>query len=133
MFIVLAVHHPKGPDEKARLMAAQPSLAKVNSKHKGFIQMIVAEVEDENLIVPFTLWESEEDYMAARADAVSLLFSPATISFLTSVQEGPTRSGGASISRDTVTATFKVRPVQRPQQKPFSAELRVGIPGPASE
>lgn len=51
MYIALAVHHPKGLGEKARLMARQPSLAEVNSKQKGFVQMVVAEVEDENLII----------------------------------------------------------------------------------
>lgn len=116
MYVALAVHHPKGPNEKARLMAAQPRLAEINSKHKGFIQMIVAEVEDENIIVPFTIWESEEDYRAALKGAASHLFSPETVSFLHSVQEGPTRAGGTSISKDTVITTFKVKPVNRPTQ-----------------
>ncbi len=113
MFIALAVHHPKGPDEKAELMARQPDLAKINCKHKGFIQMVVAEVEDENLIVPFTLWESEEDYKAALSEARTHLFSPATVAFLSSVQESPTRAGGSSIAKNTIITTFKVRPVNR--------------------
>lgn len=115
MFIALAVHHPKGPEEKAKLIAAQPSLAEVSGKHNGFIHMVVAEVEDENLVIPFTLWESEDDYKAALADTISHLFSPATFAFLTSLQEGPTRSGNASISKSSIIATFKVRPVRRPR------------------
>jgi hypothetical protein len=117
MYIALAVHHPKGPKEKVLLMARQPRLAEVNSKHKGFIQMVVAEVEDENLIVPFTIWESEEDYKAALEDARAHLFSPDTVSFLSSVQEGPTRAGGTSIGKDAMITTFKVAPVVRPLQR----------------
>ncbi len=117
MYIALAVHHPKGPHEKSLLMARQPRLAEVNSKHTGFIQMVVAEVDDENLIVPFTIWESEEDYKAALEEARAHLFSPETVSFLASVQEGPTRAGGTTIGKDTTITTFKVAPVTRPQQQ----------------
>ena len=115
MYISLAVHHSKGPKEKADLMARQQGLAEVNSKHKGFVQMVVAEVEDENLVVPFTIWESEDDYRAALADAAKHLFSPETVSFLSSVQEGPTRVGGSSFGKETIITTFKVAPVKRPQ------------------
>ncbi len=77
-------------------MSQLPKLAEVNCKHKGFVQIVIAEVEDENIIVPFTIWESEDDYRAAIPDAMKLL---ATIDF--SVQEGLTRSQGSDIGRDT--------------------------------
>jgi hypothetical protein len=114
LYITLAVHHPKGPKEKEILVAAQPRLAEVNSKHKGFIQQVVAEVEDENLVIPFTIWESEEDYNAALKDTVAHLFSPETTAFLTSVQEGPTRGGGSALSKEATITFFKVAPVKLP-------------------
>jgi len=78
--------------------------------------MVVAEVEDENIIVPFTIWESEEDFKASIPDATAKLFSKETSEFLKSVQDGPTRAGSTSIAKDTIITTFKVRPVYRPPQ-----------------
>jgi hypothetical protein len=111
MFIALAVHHPKGVTERI-MMDLMPRLAEVSSRHKGFIQTVVAEVEGERILIPFTIWETAEDYMAARADIAAFL---STIDF--SVQVGPTRAGGAAILNDSKITIFKVAPVTlRPSQ-----------------
>jgi len=107
MYIALALHHPKGSGEKKILMDQMPRLAEVYAKHKGFVQMMVGEVEDENIIVPFSIWESEEAYKASMPDVVRLL---STIDF--SVQDGPTRAGASTIAKGAIITPFKVRPVR---------------------
>jgi len=94
-------------------MSQMPKFAEVQSKHRGFVQLVVAELEDENILVPFSIWETEEDYFSARGDVARFL---ATIDF--SIQEGPTRAGGASISKGSNMTIFKVRSVQRPSGQP---------------
>jgi len=42
MYITLALHHPKGSVERLILMQQMPKLAEEGSKHKGFVQTVVA-------------------------------------------------------------------------------------------
>jgi hypothetical protein len=111
LYITLVVHHPKGPAEKAAMMGWMPGIAEEASKHKGFVNMVVAEMEDEQTIIPFSIWETEEDFMAARAERMKFLL---THDF--SVQEGPTRAGGSTIANESFITTFKVRPVSPPSK-----------------
>ena len=110
MYIHVAVHHPKGPKEKAVMMAEMSKFAEVESVHKGFVKLLVAEVEDEQTIMPVTIWESEEDFMAARADIGKYL---ATFDFKTN-QEGPTRAGSTTLQSSSALVKFKVAPVIHP-------------------
>jgi len=106
MFVSLVVHHPKGSEAKATFMAWLPKLAEAYSKHKGFIQLVVGEVEDENIIIPLALWESEQDSLGALPDFAALR---STFDF--SIQDGPTRAGRASIKEGSIFTALKVRPV----------------------
>ncbi|HXW95823.1 MAG TPA: hypothetical protein VEJ19_08980 [Nitrososphaerales archaeon] len=90
-------------------MAWLPKLAQAYSKHKGFIQLVVAEVEDENIIIPVALWESEEDSLAALPD-----FAALRDTFDFSIQDGPTRAGRAAIKGGSIFTALKVRPVTPP-------------------
>jgi hypothetical protein len=103
------VHHPKGPAEKTTMMSWMPEIAEEASKHKGFVKMVVADVEDEQIIIPFSIWETEEDFMAARSERMKFLLSHDF-----SIQEGPTRAGGSTIANESFITTFKVRPVSPP-------------------
>src|SRR2546425_6267391 len=107
MFVALAVRHPKGAREEALMMEEMRRFAEVESKHKGFVQLVVGEVKDERIIIPFTIWETKEDAMAAQGDIVRFL-----IGFdFKAVQEGPTRSGSVTISAFSSLSSFKVVPV----------------------
>jgi hypothetical protein len=103
----MAVHFPKGPKEEAVMMEEMKKFAEVESKHKGFIQLFVGEVEDKGIIIPFTVWESEADAMAARMEIRKYL---STFDFKTN-QEGLTRAGGVTPSKGSTLSTFKITPV----------------------
>jgi hypothetical protein len=107
VFVQLALHHPKGPREKAYFMSLMPRFAELQSEHKGFIRLVVGEVEDENVITLTGIWESEEDFTSAFVNIRKFL---ATIDF-PSIQDGPTRSGFAKASVDSPLITVKVSPV----------------------
>ena len=109
MYVTLVVHHPRGPNEKAVMMSWMPKIAEEEAKHKGFIHFVIGEVEDENIIVPLALWETEENYKAAMPEIRKFLM---THDF--SIQEGPTRQGGSTISKEAKITTFKIRPVVPP-------------------
>jgi hypothetical protein len=112
-YVAMAVHFPKGAREEAVMMEAMKKFAGVQSKHKGFIQFFVGEVEDKGIIIPFTLWKTEADAMAARMDIRKYL---ATFDFKTN-QEGPTRAGGVTPSKDSPLSTFKITPVVPPPKQ----------------
>ena len=84
--------------------------AEVESAHNGFVKLLVAEVEDEQTIIPVTIWEREEDFMAARADIGKYL---ATFDFKTN-QEGPTRAGSVALLSSSALVKFRVAPVMHP-------------------
>jgi hypothetical protein len=112
-YVAMAVHFPKGAREEAVMMEEMKKFAEVQSKHKGFIQLFVGEVEDRGIIIPFTLWESESDAMAALMDIRKYL---ATFDFKTN-QEGPTRAGGVAPSKDSPLSTFKIIPIVPPPKQ----------------
>ncbi len=89
------------------MMDEMTNFAEVQSRHKGFVHLVVAEVEDERIIIPFTIWKSKEDFMAARGDIAKFL---AGFDFK-AVQEGPTRSGSVTVSATSSLSSFKVVPV----------------------
>ncbi|HVH15108.1 MAG TPA: hypothetical protein VNA15_05250 [Candidatus Angelobacter sp.] len=107
LFIAMAVHFPRGPKEEAVMMKEMKSFAEVQSKHKGFRHLIVAEVEDKGIIIPFTIWDTQEDALAAGVDIRKYL---ATFDFKTN-QEGPTRAGGVPVLSNSILTTLKITPV----------------------
>lgn len=114
MHVALAVHYPKGPNEHAVMMEEMKRFAEVESRHRGFVQLFVAEVPDKGFLIPFTVWETEEAYRAAWPEIAKYL---ATFDFATN-QEGPTRAGGAAPSPGSRLTTFAVLPVVRPSSTP---------------
>jgi quinol monooxygenase YgiN len=111
MYIHLALHHPKGPEQKSHFMHLMPEWAEIQRAHKGFIKLIVGEVEDENIITLTGIWESEEDFRSAFGDMRKFL---AAIDF-PSIQDGPTRSGTSKVSEESPLATVKISPVLPPK------------------
>jgi len=109
MYVQVALHHPKGPNEKSYFMSLMPRFAELQNDHKGFKRLVVGEVEDENIITLTGIWETEEDFKSALGDIRKFL---ATIDF-PSIQDGPTRSGFSGVSEDSPLTTVKVSPVLR--------------------
>lgn len=106
MYIHLALHHPKDPEQKSKMMAMMPSWAEIQSKQRGFVSCVVGEVQDENIIFLTGTWDSEEDYRSAFPALSGFL---AKIDF-TSLQDGPTRSGAGYRSASPLTV-ISVGPV----------------------
>lgn len=111
MFIHLALHHPKTPEEKSKMMAMMTPFAELQGKQKGFIGLAVGEVEDENIIFLTGLWETQDDFKSALPALGGFL---ATIDF-PSLQDGPTRAGYLGLSADSPLTTIKVGPVSGPR------------------
>jgi hypothetical protein len=107
MYVQVALHHPKGPNEKSFFMSMMQRFAELQNDHKGFIRLIVGEVEDENIITLAGIWETEEDFRSAAGDIRKFL---ATIDF-PAIQDGPTRSGFSRVSEDSPLTTVKVSPI----------------------
>jgi hypothetical protein len=128
LYVAMAVHFPKGAREEGVMMEEMKKFAEVQSKHKGFIQLFVGEVEDKGIIIPFTLWETEADAMAARMDIGKYL---STFDFKTN-QEGPTRAGGVAPSKGYYSPPSRSRASSRllpnnnlPGAEPRHPDLRL--------
>lgn len=96
------------------MIAMMPSWAEAQSRHKGFIHVVVGEAQDENIIFLVGLWDSKADFMAAMPALGGFL---STIDF-PSLQDGPTRSGFLERSKDSPITTIKVGPVSGPPKPP---------------
>jgi hypothetical protein len=110
MYIHLALHHPKNPEQKAKMMDLMPSLAEFQSNQKGFIGLVVGEVQDEDIIFLTGMWETEQDFKSAL---------PALGGFLAKIdfphlQDGPTRGGYQRLSTESTLTIIKVAPVSGP-------------------
>jgi hypothetical protein len=110
MFIHLALHHPKNPEQKGKMMDMMPSWAEIQSKHKGFVGLVVGEVQDENIVFLTGMWETEQDFKSALPVLGGFL---AKIDF-PSLQDGPTRAGYLGQSTESPLTTIKVGPVSGP-------------------
>lgn len=75
--------------------------------------MVVGEVEDENIVIPISLWETQDDWSASRPD-----FAAFRDTFDFSIQEGPTRAGTAIVVEGQPFSAIKVRPVVPPPPNP---------------
>jgi putative SOS response-associated peptidase YedK len=111
LFIHLALHHPKNADQKSRMMAMMTSFAEVQKQQKGFIDLVVGEVQDENIIFLTGMWETEQDFRSALPAIGGFL---GKIDF-PSLQDGPTRAGYQTISTDSPLTTIKVGSVSGPR------------------
>jgi hypothetical protein len=110
LFVHLAFHHPKNPEQKSKMMALMTPWAEFQSKQKGFIGVVVGEVQDENTIFLTGMWETEQDFRSALPALGAYL---AKVDFPT-LQEGPTRSGYSTLSTVSPITAIKVGPVLGP-------------------
>jgi hypothetical protein len=110
MFIHVALHHPKNSEQKEKMMDMMPSWAELQSRQKGFVRVVIGEVQDENIIFLTGIWDSEQDFKSALPILADFL---AKINF-PSLQDGPTRSGTGNTS-DLPLTVVRVAPVAGPR------------------
>jgi heme-degrading monooxygenase HmoA len=67
MYVIMGVHHPKPGMEKA-LLETLEKFGNAERGHKGLISAFVWKDETTGVLLGTTLWDTKEDYDAARPD-----------------------------------------------------------------
>jgi Antibiotic biosynthesis monooxygenase len=67
MYVIMGVHHPKPGMEEA-LLETLERFGDAERGHKGLITAFVWKDETTGVLLGTTLWDSKEDYNAARPD-----------------------------------------------------------------
>ena len=67
MYVIMGVHHPKPGMEKA-LLEVQERFGKARQGHKGLISAFIWKDDTTGVLIGITLWDTKEDYDAARPD-----------------------------------------------------------------
>ena len=67
MYIIMGVHHPK-PGMETALLEVQGQFGIAQGGHKGQITDFIWKDDKTDVIIGITLWDTKEDYDAARPD-----------------------------------------------------------------
>jgi hypothetical protein len=67
MYVIMGVHHPKPGMEKA-LIEVQEKFGNAQRGHRGLISAFIWKDDATSVIIGITLWDTKEDYDAARPD-----------------------------------------------------------------
>jgi hypothetical protein len=67
MYVIMGVHHPKPGMEKS-LLEVQEKFGKAQQGHKGVISAFIWKDDATGVVIGITLWDTKEDYDAARPD-----------------------------------------------------------------
>lgn len=67
MYLIMGVHHPKPGMEKT-LLEVQEKFGKAQQGHRGLISGFIWKDEKTGVIIGIALWDTKEDYDAARPD-----------------------------------------------------------------
>ena len=67
MYVVMGVHHPKPGLEKP-LLEVQEKLGVAQRGHSRLISAFIWKDDQTDVIIGITLWDTKEDYNAARPD-----------------------------------------------------------------
>ena len=67
MYVIMGVHHPKPGMEKA-LLEVQERFGIAQRGHRGLISAFIWKDDKTDVIIGITLWDTKEDYDAARPD-----------------------------------------------------------------
>ena len=73
MYITIAIHHPKGPAEEHTLLGAMKKFGLAQRGHKGLMLVTAAKDELGGSIMALAIWDSKENFQAARGDMVKTL------------------------------------------------------------
>ena len=67
MYVVMGIHHPKPGMEKP-LLEVQEKFGVAQRGHSGLISAFIWKDDQTDVIIGITLWDTKEDYNAARPD-----------------------------------------------------------------
>jgi hypothetical protein len=67
MYIIMGVHHPKPGMEKS-LLEVQEKFGIAQRGHRGLISAFIWKDDKTDVIIGLALWDTKEDYDAARPD-----------------------------------------------------------------
>ena len=67
MYVVMGVHHPKAGMEKP-LLELQEKFGVTQRGHHGLISAFIWKDDQTGVIIGITLWDTKDDYDAARLD-----------------------------------------------------------------
>jgi hypothetical protein len=67
LYIIMGVHHPKPGMEKS-LLEVQEKFGNAQRGHRGLISAFIWKDDTTGVIIGITLWDTKEDYNAARPD-----------------------------------------------------------------
>jgi hypothetical protein len=67
MYVVMGVHHPKAGMEKP-LLELQEKFGVAQRGHQGLISAFIWKDDQTGVIIGITLWDTKDDYDAARPD-----------------------------------------------------------------
>lgn len=68
MYVTIAIHHPKGPNEEAKLLEAMKKFGQAQRKNKGSIIVTAGKDESSGFIFAVAIWDTKENFLSARAD-----------------------------------------------------------------
>jgi heme-degrading monooxygenase HmoA len=67
MFVIMGVHHPK-PGMESALLETLEKFGNAERGHRGLITSFVWKDETSGVLLGTTIWDTKEDYDAARPD-----------------------------------------------------------------
>jgi hypothetical protein len=67
MYVIMGVHHPKPGMEKS-LLDVQEKFGIAERGHPGVISSFILKDDNSGVIIGITIWDTKEDYDAARPD-----------------------------------------------------------------
>jgi hypothetical protein len=67
MYVIMGVHHLK-PGMETALLELQERFGKAQQGHKGLISAFIWKDDNTGALIGITLWDTKEDYDAARPD-----------------------------------------------------------------
>ena len=67
MYVIMGVHHVK-PGMESALLDVQVRFGKAQQGHKGLISAFVWKDDNTGALIGITLWDTKEDYDAARPE-----------------------------------------------------------------
>jgi hypothetical protein len=72
MYLSIGVHHPK-PGKEERLLESMKKFGEAQRGHKGLIFVFAWKDEESGSLIGTALWDSKEDWLAARPAMVKAL------------------------------------------------------------
>jgi heme-degrading monooxygenase HmoA len=70
MFVHISIHYPK-PDKQQYLIESMHRFGKAMGDKKGLIMVHTLKDEESNKLVGLAIWESKEDWLAARSAMIN--------------------------------------------------------------